>query len=118
MKNLFKEHSKKILIYPAKINTIDPVEKNIEITYLNPLPIRALVSDLTFAKIQWAMPSIVTDKAKEIVVEKKHRKLLEQSYKIKIQGEDDEFVGWKRNSHMQIREEGEYLRLYIYIKKD
>lgn len=115
MDNLFKNHSKKIRIYLAKETIVDPIEKNVSLTQLNSLPIRAIVSDLTFAKIQWAMPGIVADKAKEIIIEKKYRTLLEQSAIIEI--ETELYEGWKVNGKMQIREEGDYLRCYIYTKK-
>ena len=116
MDNLFNELSQKILIYPAVITVNDPYEKNISTTYLNPLPIKAIVTDLLASQISWKMPSITTDKAKEIIVQKKYRSLLEKSYKIKI--DDDYFQGWKINSRMQIRTEGQFLRCYVYIKKD
>jgi len=117
MDKLFREHSQNIRIYLAIETTDDPYEKNVTLSELNPIPIKAIVTDLTFAKSQWAMPGIITDKAKEIIVEKKYRSLLEKSYKIQIVGDIDYYEGWKQNSKMQIREEGNYLRCYIYIKK-
>ncbi len=117
MDELFKNHSQKIKIYLATETIDDPYEKNVSLTELNPIPIKAIVTDLTFAKVQYAMPGIITDKAKEIIVKKKYRSLLEKSYKIQILGDTDYYEGWKSNSKMQIREEGNYLRCYIYIKK-
>jgi hypothetical protein len=61
------------------------------------------------------MPGIITNKAKEIMVEKKYRHALELSSKIKY--EKDFYEGWRSNGKMQIREEGDYVRVYIYIKK-
>ena len=115
MDNLFEEKSQCIKIYLGTESIVDPYEKNVEETLLNPISIKGIVTDLTFAKIQWAMPGIVTDKAKEIIIRKKDRPKLEMSRKIKIGSEY--FEGWKVNSQMQIREEGEYCRCYIYIKK-
>ena len=116
MNNIFKEHSQKILIYLATTVEQDPYEKNVEETYLNPLPIRAIVTDLIASQVAWKMPSINTDKAKEIIIEKKYRPLLELSYKIKI--DDDYYQGWKTNGRLQIRQDQDYLRCYVYIKKD
>jgi hypothetical protein len=116
MDNIFKQHSQKILIYPATTVEQDPYEKNVEVTCLNPLPIRAIVTDLITSQIAYKLPSITTDKAKEIIIEKKYRPLLEMSYKIKI--DDDYYQGWKTNGKLQIRQEQDYLRCYVYIKKD
>lgn len=117
METLFREHSQKIYIYMATETVLDPYEKNISVNMLNPLPIKAIVTDLTSAKIQWAMPGIITEKGKEIIIEKKHRTLLEKSQKIQIVGDSDLYEGWKVYGKMQIREEQNYLRCYIYVKK-
>ena len=115
MEELFKEKSRTIRIY-LTIETIDdPYEKNIKLTELNPIPIKAIVTDLIASSAQWKMAGIIVDKAKEIIIEKKYRSLLEKSYKIEV---NEEFYnGWKVNGLMQIREEGNYCRIYIYIKK-
>ena len=116
MNNIFRENSQKILIYLATTVDQDPFEHNVETTMLNPLPISAICTDLIASQIAYKMPSINTDKAKEIIIEKKYKSLLLQSYKIKI--DDDYYQGWKTNSRLQIREEQDYLRCYVYIKKD
>ena len=115
MENLFKEMAQKIRVYLSVSTTLDPYEKNTSETMIHPIPISAIVTDVAFGKIQWAMCGVVTDKAKEIGVEKKYRSLIEKSYKLQIDGED--YIGWKQNSKMQIREEGDYCRIYVYIKK-
>ena len=115
MDNLFREQSQYIKIFVGTETVVDPYEHTTEETLLNSIPIKAIVTDLTFAKIQYAMPGIVTDKAKEIIIRKKDRPKLEMSRKIQIGSEF--YEGWKTNSKMQIREEGDYCRVYIYIKK-
>ncbi|KKN22919.1 hypothetical protein LCGC14_0910290 [marine sediment metagenome] len=115
MDRLFKEEEERIRIIIATEEVQDPYEKNIVFTELPSLPISAIVTDLAFAKIQYAMPGIVTDKAKEIITYKKYRSLIENSYRIKIGTEY--YVGWKQNSKMQIREEGNFIRVYCYIQK-
>lgn len=117
MDNLFKEKSQYIRIYLGKETIQDPYEKNVSVTMQNPIPIKAIVTDLTSAKAQWAMPGIITDKAKEIIIRKKDRPMLEMSQKIQVVGDTDYYEGWKTNGKMQIREEGNYCRVYIYIKK-
>ena len=115
MEKLFKEHSKPIKIYLAIEQIIDPFEKNVELTQLNPFSIKAIISDLTVSQSQWKMIGIVADKTKEIIVEKKYRKLLEKSVIIEV--DKELYEGWRVSGKMQIREEGNFLRCYIYIKK-
>lgn len=116
MDKLFKEKAVNIRIYLSQETETDPFEHTVELTDLNPLAIKAIVTDLTFAKIQWAMPGIVADKAKEIIIYKKYRSLIEKSTKIEI--DKEYYEGWKVNGKMQIREEEDFLRIYIYIKKE
>ena len=115
MEQFFNDMSESIKIYIAIETETDPYEHTVDLTRLNSLPIKAIVTDLIFSQINWKMPGIVTDKAKEIVIKKKYRSLLEKSEVIEVRGEL--YEGWKVNRAMQIREEGNFLRIYIYIKK-
>ena len=115
MEKLFNIASKKIRIYLGKEIETDPYEHSTETTMLPPIPISAIISDVTFGKVQYAMPGIVADSAKEIIIKKKYKSLLEKSQKIEIDGEY--FEGWRQNGKMQWREEGNFLRIYIYMKK-
>ena len=115
MEELFREKSRTIKIYLGIEVEIDPYEKNVETTILNPFPIKAIVTDLVASQSQWKMPGIITEKAKEIIIEKKYESLLLKSQKIKI--DNDYYVGWRQNGRLQYRIEANYLRAYIYIKK-
>jgi len=114
MDNLFREQSQKIKVYLGYEIETDPFEHTKELTYLPSLAIDAIVSDLSFSKIQWTLQGISTNSAKEIMVEKRHKNLLEQSQKIEIDNID--YEGYRINSKMAIKTEGEYLRIYIYRK--
>lgn len=118
MEYLFQDNSQCIRVYLGKETVTDPYEKSIEVTLLNPIPVRAIVADLVASQIEWKMPGIVADKAKEIYVEKKHRTLLEKSQKISIKENNTwvDFEGWRVNGRMQIREEGAFLRVYVHSK--
>lgn len=102
------------------IETIDDAfEKNVITTNINPISIKAFVSDQVASKAQWIMIGIKVSQIKEIYFAKKYRGLIEASQKIGLRnnhGSTDYFEGWRENSKMQIREEGEYLRVYIYSK--
>ena len=116
MDNLFKESSQKILIYMSTESVIDPFSKEVENTTLNSLPINAIVSDIAGESMSWKTGGIVTIDSKELVCEKKHKNLLKFSLKITVDG--DEFVGYKKDGAMQIRNLDEnYIRLYIYRQK-
>lgn len=116
MNELFKEHSKKIKFYLAVTSTEDPYEKNESLSELPSLPVDAIVTDLTFAKVQWAMPGIATESAKEIIIEKKHKTLFENTYKIEI--DNVLYEGWKISGKLQYKVEQDYIRAYIYRKKE
>ncbi len=104
-----------IEIYTGKEIIQDPYEQNVKVIYNNPLPIRAIVVDLSAAQADWKMPGILVKKIKEVFVEKKYRSLIELSEKIGIDG--DLYEGWSVDGRMQIREmAGNVLRLYVYIE--
>lgn len=117
MQDVFKENSEWIKIYMATETVDDPFEKNTIISELNPLPIKAIVTDLISSQIAWKLPGIITERAKEIYIEKKYKTLLEKSYKIKIKGDSDYYEGWKINGRLNYRTDGNYIRAYIYKKQ-
>lgn len=115
---LFREESEKLLVYLATETILDPDEKNVSLSYLNPLPIDSVITDLSAARAAYKMVGILTEKAKQIIVEKKHRPLLEMSYKLKVLGETDYYEGYKISGKLQILElDKNYIRLYIFIKQ-
>ena len=116
MEEFFEQHCKMIRVYLATEIILDPYEKNKSLVYLNPLPIKAIITDLISSQIQWKLPGINTTDAKNLMVEKKYRSLLEDSRKIEIDG--TEYEGWKDNGKLQIREVSNYLNLYVYRKND
>lgn len=119
LKAIFEKEAKWIQIYMGTETIDDPFEKNVTKSFINPLSIRAIVTDLIASQVQWKMPGIKTQKAKDILVHKKDRTLLEQSQRIEFRNSDgitEHYQGWRENGKMQIREEGEYLRVYIYSK--
>jgi len=115
MEELFKEFAQKIQIYLAIPSQEDPFEKNESLSELPSLPISAIVNDLGFGKVKWQMDGISTDSAKEIYIEKKNESLLEQSYKVEIDGVL--YDSWKINGRMQKKQEGDYIRIYLYRKQ-
>lgn len=114
----FREHSKSIRIYRAVEIETDPYEHTVETTYLPSLPVKAIVSDISPASSQWKMPGIVTEKTKQIIIEKKYEKLLLRSHKIVIRGDTADYYGWRINGRLTYKTVGKYLEVYIYVKKE
>lgn len=116
MDNLFKENSQSILVYMSTESIIDPFSKEVKDVALNSLPIDAIVTDIAGESMSWKTGGIITIDSKEIICEKKHKELIKMSYKIEVDGE--EFVGYKKNGAMQIRNiDNNYIRLYIHREK-
>ena len=115
MDELFREMSQRIQIFLAVSSVNDPFEKNETLSELPSLPISAVVNDLGFGKVKWQMDGISTSDAKELIIEKKNKNLLEQCYKIQIDGID--YEGYKVLGKMQIKTEGDFCRIYCYRKQ-
>jgi len=115
MENLFRNKSEYIRIYMGTETINDPYEKDVSVTMLNPMPIKAIVTDLIASQSVWKMPGIEANKAKEIIIKKKYENALKASQKMKIRGEF--YNGWRVNGKLQYRIEGDYLRAYVYYKK-
>lgn len=115
MDNLFNEQKQKIRVYIGISSDDDPFEKNKTITMLNPIVVEALVSDLSFTSLQWKIPNINTSKAKELLIKKNKKKLLEMSQKIEIDGTN--YEGYKIDGKLSYKEEGNYLRVFVYLKQ-
>lgn len=118
MDELFNEQAKNIKLYVGVESIDDPYEKNVNTTLLQPLQVKGIVTDLSNSQIQWKMPGIITDKSKEIIIEKIHKGLLEMTQKITVEGDSSIYDGWRINGKLQYRVEQDYLRAYIYVKKD
>jgi len=82
---LLKEHGINIQVFIGQETTADPNYDTKSVSYLNPFPVRALVSDISSASAQWRLMGIKTNKVKEVTCNKRHRSLIEKSRKIKIQ---------------------------------
>ena len=115
MDELFREMSQRIQIYLSIVSVNDPFEKDETLSELPSLPISAIVNDLGFGKVKWQMDGISTSDAKELYIEKKNKTLLEQCYKIEIDG--IEYEGYKVLGKMQIKTEGDFCRIYCYRKQ-
>ena len=111
-KEIFRRESKVVWIYVAKETTVDPIEKNVSLNYLTPIPVKGIVTDLTATQARWKISGIEISKAKSIVLPNNCKSLIELSYKVVI--DNVEYVGWKENGKAQIRENGQYIEFLVY----
>jgi len=90
----------KVLVYSAKDTIDDPYEKTSTKTFLNCVPIDALIRDITPESLVWKYFGQIPMGSKEIICEKRHIDTLKTADKIKI-GTDyysvrkDDSKGWK-----------------------
>ena len=116
MEELFKNKSVYIRIFMGTTTILDPYEKNVSETLLNSLPIKAIVSDISPASTAWKMPGIITEKTKQIIIQLKYEEMLKMSRKIQIG--NDYYYGWKINGRLSYTIEKNYIKAYVYIKKE
>lgn len=87
------EHLQTIWLYPAEETVDDPYEKTTKKTFLNPVPIQALVKDYKPESLRWKFYGQIPMGSKEIIAETKYYILFKVADKIKIG--DDYFKVWK-----------------------
>lgn len=119
LQDLFDTEAVWIRIYVGVESIADPFEKNVTAFILNPFSIKALVFDVADEKAQWIMPGIKFSKIKGMYVARRCLSLLENSQMIELKNSSglmERFEGFRENGKMKIREEGGYLRVYIYSK--
>jgi hypothetical protein len=117
--DIMKKQGKWIRVYVGVEESQDPYEKNVVVRNTNPIPVRAIVEDMTTAQAQWKMPGRKVSKIKDITIEARWKSLIEKSSKIEFEGEM--YEGWREDGKMQMREQpgvggAGYLQLYIYTK--
>jgi hypothetical protein len=115
IKDLIESEGQWIKFFLAKEVLEDDLEGTKTLKYLNPLPVKAIVNDLSLSKITWNIVGVSTDKAKEIIIDKKWKTLLEKSHKILI--DNEYYQGWRSNGKLQFKETGNIITAYVYIKK-
>jgi len=110
---LIQQEGQWIKVVLGKEIIIDPEEQTKKPILNNPIPIKAIVTDLTSAQLRWKMYGIETQQGKELIIDSRHRNLIEMSQKIII--DDVDYVGWRDDlGKMQIRQDGGYLKVYVY----
>ena len=73
-----------VLVYPATEVVNDPYEKTKTESFLNPLPIKAYVTELSFSSLKWKYTGQVPTGSIQILCYNKYETLLKTAFKIKI----------------------------------
>lgn len=97
-----------VLVYPAIETINDPYEKTKADSFLNPLPIKAYVTQLSFESLKWKYPGQVPSGSVKIICYNKYETLLKTAYKIKIgdnfykciKDDDKGFLIMRRDDHL------------------
>lgn len=86
MKKLFRQKAKPITVFLASESETDPYEHTIELLYLNPIPIKAMIAQISPEKMVWRFYGKKVSEAKELIIEQNNLNLIRMSYKIEIEG--------------------------------
>lgn len=115
--NLFRGEGqlKTLYVYSAKETQIDPYEKNVSLTTMNPLPIKGLIRQVSYEALHWKYYGEIPVGSIEVIAEKKYLTLFRTADKIKYR--DDYFKTWKDDSRgFAILERNDYV-VVILAKK-
>jgi len=115
--NLLKNEGQLVTlhVYSAKETQDDPYEKTRTQTFLNPLPIKGLVRQVSYEALHWKYYGNIPVGSIECIIEKKYLTLLKTADKIKYK--DDYFKTWKDDSQgFAILERSDYI-IIILAKK-
>jgi len=105
--------TEKILIYVAKERTDDYTEETKILTYMNAIPINAIVTQLSDTQVYWRTNGIMVDIAFGLLVDKKYKALIDQSYRIKVRNTYFCY-GMKANSKVRYKEMGNDLEILTW----
>jgi hypothetical protein len=83
--NLFRNEGKleTLYVYAAKETQVDPYEKNREKSFLNPLPIKGLIRQVSSESLHWKYYGELPVGSIEVIAEIKYKTLFKTADKIK-----------------------------------
>jgi len=100
------------LVYPSQETQKDPYEKNKTISYLNPIPIKALIMNVSPEAIAWKYYGQLPTGSKQLICEKKYLGLFKIADKIVINNE--EYKTYKDDQKgFQLLERDDYLVIVL-----
>ncbi len=117
--NLLKTEGKleTLQVYAAKETQVDPYEKNRDKTFLNPLPIKGLIRQVSFEALHWKYFGLIPVGSIECIAEKKYLTLFRTADKIKYG--DNYYKCWKNDANgFAILERNDYVVVILGLKNE
>jgi hypothetical protein len=117
--NLLKNEGKleTLLVYAAKETQVDPYEKNRDKTFLNPLPIKGLIRQVSWESLKWKYPGLIPNGSIEVIAEKKYETLFQTADKIKYK--ENFYKCWKDDSqNFMIMKRPDYVVVILGLKNE
>lgn len=95
-------------VYSAREIQSDPYEKNKDLTFMNPLPIKALIRQISQDALKWKYFGQLPSGSIEIIAEKKYKTLFRTADKIRYN--EKYYYCWKDDSqNFAITERTDYI---------
>jgi hypothetical protein len=117
--NIFKNEGilSTLYVYQAQKVLLDPYEKNKEVKFMNPLPIKGIIRQVSFEALHWKYYGQIPVGSIEIIAEKKYLTLFRTADKISYNG--NYFSTWKEDSKgFAILERTDYVVVILAKKVD
>lgn len=78
---------KNVVCYPSTSPTVDPYEHNTTQSFLNPITIQGILVSISFGGLKYKYYGQMSVGAKQLLCDKKYKKIILNSEKIEIDGE-------------------------------
>jgi hypothetical protein len=117
--NLLKNEGQLVTlqVYAAKETVDDPYEKTRTQTFLNPLPIKGLIRQVSWESLKWKYPGLLPAGSIEVIAEKKYETLFQTADKIKYK--DKFYKCWKDDSqNFMIMKRPDYVVVILGLKNE
>lgn len=113
---LIKEIGIIVKIFLGIERSQDPESKDVSVTNINPIPIKAIVTQVAPEKLLWKFYGVQVSEAQEIICDKKYLSLIRQSQQIEING--IKFNAYRDNTgSLFIQDLGDYIRVNVVRKE-
>jgi len=117
--NLFRNEGslETLHVYAAKETINDPYEKTKTKTFLNPLPIKGLIRQVSFEALKWKYTGLLPQGSIEVIAEKKYETLFQTADKIKYK--DRFYSCWKDDAkNFMILKRPDYVIVILGLKNE
>ena len=116
LKNIIRTEGKYVNVFIGKETTKNSLTGDVTVTYSANNPIKGLLEDMSDASAVYKIPGVATTKSKIFVCHKSFRTIFENTHKIEI--DNELYYAYKDDSGSKIRikEEGNYIRVYLTRK--